>query len=207
MNTRDDDFNPRPGRIRHGNQGATRPKSFVGEVMRAAKKAGHRGQTFGSEAAAPPAFDLRPRTAGGAVPVASRSPQPACRRHGARSSANMARRFRSAPLSKHIAYLKRDGVTRDGADARMFDAASDDADAKAFAERCEEDRHHFRFTISPEDAAQLGDLRAFTRELMADVERDLGTGLDWVAVDHWNTDNPHVHVLVRGRADDGKDLD
>ena len=41
---------------------------------------------------------------------------------------------------------------------------------------------------------------------MADAERDLGTNLDWVAVDHWNTDNPHVHVLVRGRADDGKDL-
>jgi hypothetical protein len=41
---------------------------------------------------------------------------------------------------------------------------------------------------------------------MADAERDLGTRLDWVAVDHWNTDNPHIHVLVRGRADDGQDL-
>ena len=115
-------------------------------------------------------------------------------------------RFRSAPLSKHVAYLKREGVTRDGADARMFDATSDDADTKAFAERCEEDRHHFRFTVSPEDAGQMADLRAFTRELMADAERDLGTRLDWVAVDHWNTDNPHIHVLVRGRADDGQDL-
>src|SRR5271166_2162281 len=115
-------------------------------------------------------------------------------------------RFRSAPLSKHVAYLKREGVTRDGADARMFDAASDNADSKAFAERCEADRHHFRFTVSPENATQMADLRAFTRELIADAERDLGTRLDWVAVDHWNTDNPHIHVLVRGRADDGKDL-
>ena len=115
-------------------------------------------------------------------------------------------RFRSAPLSKHVAYLKREGVTRDGADARMFDAASDAADTKAFAERCEEDRHHFRFTVSPEDAVRMADLRAFTRELMAHAERDLGTRLDWVAVDHWNTDNPHIHVLVRGRAYDGQDL-
>jgi len=106
-------------------------------------------------------------------------------------------RFRSAPLSKHVAYLKRDGVTRDGADARMFDAASDDADTKAFAERCEEDRHHFRFTVFPEDAGQMADLRAFSRDLIKDGERDLGTTLDWVAVDHWNTDNPHVHVLTR----------
>ena len=204
MTTRDDDFNPRPGRIHHGNQGAKRPKSFVGEVMRAAKKAGHRGQTFKrSGGSAGRSTFGRGRRA--ALSLASRS--------SGRRVVVMARivrhrggRFRSAPLSKHVAYLKRDGVTRDGADARMFDAASDDADTKAFAERCEEDRHHFRFTVSPEDAGQLADLRAFTRELMKDAERDLGTGLDWVAVDHWNTDNPHVHVLVRGRADDGQDL-
>jgi len=115
-------------------------------------------------------------------------------------------KFRSAPLAKHVAYLKRDGITRDGADARMFDARSDAVDERAFAERCEEDRHHFRFIVSPEDAAEMTDLRAFARELMADAERDLGTTLDWVAVDHWNTDNPHIHVLVRGRADDGRDL-
>jgi type IV secretory pathway VirD2 relaxase len=116
------------------------------------------------------------------------------------------KRFRSAPLAKHVAYLKREGVTRDGGDARMFDAGSDDADMKAFAERCEEDRHHFRFMVSPEDAHEMADIRGFTRELMKGAERDLGTRLDWVAVDHWNTDNPHIHVLVRGRADDGQDL-
>ena len=204
MTSRDDDFNPRLGRIRRGNQGAKRPKSFVGEVMRAAKKAGHRGQTFKrSGGSAGRSTFGRGRRA--ALSLASRS--------SGRRVVVMARivrhrggRFQSAPLSKHVAYLKRDGVTRDGADALMFDATSDNADTKAFTERCEEDRHHFRFTVSPEDAGQLADLRAFTRELMKDAERDLGTGLDWVAVDHWNTDNPHLHVLVRGRADDGQDL-
>ena len=62
-------------------------------------------------------------------------------------------RFRSAPLSKHIAYLKREGVSRDGTEARMFNATSDDADPKVFAQPCEEDRHHFQFTVSPEDPA------------------------------------------------------
>ena len=52
----------------------------------------------------------------------------------------------------------------------------------------------------------MADLRTFARELMADAERDLGTKLDWIAVDHWNTDNPHIHILLRGRADDGRDL-
>jgi type IV secretory pathway VirD2 relaxase len=115
-------------------------------------------------------------------------------------------RFRSASLSKHLAYLKREDVTRDGAAARMFDATSDDADAKTFVAPCEEDRHHFGFVVSPEDAGQMADLRAFAWELMADAESDLGARLEWVAVDRWNTDNPHIHVLVRGRADDGADL-
>jgi type IV secretory pathway VirD2 relaxase len=40
-------------------------------------------------------------------------------------------RFRSAPLPKHLAYLKREGVTRDGADARTFDPTYDVADERA----------------------------------------------------------------------------
>jgi type IV secretory pathway VirD2 relaxase len=88
----------------------------------------------------------------------------------------------------------------------MFDAEHDDADHRAFAERCEGDRHHFRFIVSPQDAEQLADLSAFSRDLMAQAERDLGTTLDWVGIDHWNTDNPHIHVIVRGRSDDGRDL-
>ena len=204
MSTRDDDIHLRPGRIHHGNQGAKRPKSFVGEVMRAAKKAGHTGRTFARNGGTKgrSTFGRGRRTA---LSLSSRSPG---RRVVimTRIVRHQGKRFRSAPLAKHIAYLKREGVTRDGTDARMFDARSDEAETKAFAERCENDRHHFRFTVSPEDAAEMADLRTFTRELMADVERDLGTKLDWVAVDHWNTDNPHVHVLVRGRADDGRDL-
>lgn len=204
MTGRDEDFRVRPGGIRHGNAGARRPKSFVGEVMRAAKKAGHIGQSFGRSRAGA----SRSRFGRGRRAALSLSLQSTSRRvvTKARVVRHHGTRFRSAPLPKHIAYLKREGVTRDGADARMFDVASDAADERAFAERCEDDRHHFRFIISPEDAAQLEDLRTFTRELMADVERDLGTRLDWVATDHWNTDNPHIHVLIRGQADDGQDL-
>ncbi|MCG8445584.1 MAG: LysR family transcriptional regulator, partial [Hyphomicrobiales bacterium] len=61
-------------------------------------------------------------------------------------------RYRSAPLAKHIDYLKRDGVTRDGHDAAMFDWDGDAADERIFASACEDDRHHFRFIVSPEDA-------------------------------------------------------
>jgi type IV secretory pathway VirD2 relaxase len=203
MTTRDDDVRVRPRRINHGNRGAKRPQTFVGEVMRAAKRAGHVGDSFRSSQGRSRSRFGRGRRAAVSIQLRSNSRRVVMK---ARVVRHQGSRFRSAPLPKHINYLKREGVSRDGEDARMFDANSEVADERAFAERCKEDRHHFRFIVSPEDAAELENLRAFTRELLDDVERDLGTKLDWVAVDHWNTDNPHVHVLIRGRTDDGQDL-
>lgn len=121
--------------------------------------------------------------------------------------ARVVRRLRSpGALRAHVGYLQRDGVTRDGARGALFNAVGDEANGRAFTERCTDDRHHFRLIVSPDDAAELGNLRTFTRDLMDQASRDLGTRLDWVAIDHWNTEHPHIHILVRGRADDGSDL-
>ena len=86
-------------------------------------------------------------------------------------SAPPGRRFRSASLCKHIAYLKREGVTRNGADARMFDATSDAADTRAFTERCGEGGITSGSRCRPRNTGEMVDLRAFTRELMTDAER------------------------------------
>ncbi|EPS3283198.1 DUF3363 domain-containing protein, partial [Pseudomonas aeruginosa] len=109
-------------------------------------------------------------------------------------------------LAKHLRYIERDGAGRDGEPGRAYGPQTDHADLDAFKERCQDDRHHFRFIVSPEDGAELDDLRTYTRHLMNRMEADLGTRLDWVAVDHWNTDNPHTHLIVRGRDDTGRDL-
>lgn len=60
----------------------------------------------------------------------------------------------AAPLAAHIAYLKREGVTKDGEKARMFDAEGEAADESGFADRCRGDRHHFRFIVSPEEGSR-----------------------------------------------------
>lgn len=106
----------------------------------------------------------------------------------------------------HLRYIEREGVGRDGEPGQGYGPTTDEADLAAFEERGREDRHQFRFIVSPEDGAELGDLRTYTRHLMSRMEADLGTRLDWVAVDHWDTDSPHTHVVLRGKDDTGHDL-
>ena len=196
---RDDDLRIRIGRIRDRGT-ARRARPFIAQVLTATEKAGGlhrrsrrnaRSTTFGRGGAASIAAVRRLTDRARSVTVKARVV-----RHGQNR----------APLKDHLVYLRREGVTKESAAGRMFDAKRDNADHHAFADRCEGDRHHFRFIVSPEDAEQLSDLKAFTRESMAQAERDLGSKLDWIGVDHWNTDNPHIHVIVRGKADDGHDL-
>lgn len=106
----------------------------------------------------------------------------------------------------HLRYLQRDGTTREGERGTLYSAELDAADGKAFLERGSEDRHQFRFIVAPEDGAEYPDLKPLIRRLMTQAEKDLGTKLDWVAVDHFNTGHPHSHILVRGKDDQGKDL-
>ena len=117
------------------------------------------------------------------------------------------RQFVSAKsVDAHLRYLQRDGVTKDGAKGQVYSASRDVEDGFAFVERGREDRHQFRFIFSAEDGAELTNARDTTRELMKQMEADLGTRLDWIAVDHHNTGHPHTHIIVRGITDDGKTL-
>lgn len=106
----------------------------------------------------------------------------------------------------HLRYLQRDGVTREGSPGELYGPTNDNADGQAFVERCSGDRHQFRFIVSAEDGAEYPDLKPYVRRLMTQAEHDLGTKLDWVAVDHFNTDQPHTHIILRGVDDCGENL-
>ncbi|ABS69230.1 MAG: DUF3363 domain-containing protein [Rhizobiales bacterium] len=194
------EFRVRPGRIRSSRAQRSRP--FIAQALAAAQKAGGHVSRSGRISPGARSHFGRGRTAS---IVANRLLTGLSRivviktrvvRHTARAT----------PLSAHLSYLHREGVTRDGEKARLFGPGAEEGDGRAFAERCADDRHHFRFIVSPEDAADMADLRSFARDLVGQMETDLGTKLDWVGVDHWNTDNPHLHILVRGQTDDGQDL-
>ncbi|HEX7854654.1 MAG TPA: relaxase/mobilization nuclease RlxS [Sphingobium sp.] len=111
-----------------------------------------------------------------------------------------------ATARAHLRYIQRDGVTREGQPGELYSAEHDQADGKAFLERGEGDRHQFRFIVSTEDGAHYPDLKPYVRRLMGQVEQDLGTKLDWVAVDHYNTEHPHTHIMLRGVDDRGENL-
>jgi len=106
----------------------------------------------------------------------------------------------------HLRYIQRDGVTREGDPGQLYGPATDEADGGAFLERSAGDRHQFRFIVSAEDGAGYPNLKPYVRRLMSQAEHDLGTKLDWVAVDHFNTDNPHTHIMLRGVDDQGANL-
>lgn len=103
----------------------------------------------------------------------------------------------------HGRYLTRSGQ----GPSAFYDALAEQVDgARHAALWARKDRRHFRLILAPENGAALGELRNYTREVMRRAEAAMGTPLQWVAVDHWDTDNPHTHIILRGVRSDGRDL-
>ncbi|WP_293411528.1 DUF3363 domain-containing protein [Phenylobacterium sp.] len=114
---------------------------------------------------------------------------------------------RGAALARHVAYLGRSGAGVEGARPEFFDRDAEGLNAVERTGGWGADRHHFRFIISPEHGDRIDDLKGYVGEVMARVSADLGEpGLAWIGTCHFDTDQPHAHVLVRGKRDDGRDL-
>jgi type IV secretory pathway VirD2 relaxase len=200
--TDDSKFTPRLGRIRA--KGGKKAKRFLHQVLAATalaggvggkNKSGFTGARLGRGASMARVMASRDRLSG----------------YRTRRGIIKARIVRLsgkglANAHAHLRYVERDGTTRDGEPAQLYSRDSEEADGKAFLERGQGDRHQFRFIVSAEDGDQYDDLKPLTRSMMQQVEKDLGTRLDWVAVDHFNTGHPHSHIILRGVDDRGNDL-
>ena len=198
--SRDDRFRPRVGPPRA--RGDASSQRLVGRVVRAASRS---GKSLGYRAArARPGARLGRGYA--AARLAARALGPRSRRAIVKVRIVQHTQLRPAAIRENLDYIERDGVQADGSPGRLEASQQDEIDAESFARRIEPDRHHFKIIVSPEDGAQIGNLKSYTREFMEQVERDLGTRLEWVATDHWDTDNPHIHILLRGKDEAGEDL-
>lgn len=198
----EDDFEPRLGRLR--SRGGRAGRSYLQRVLHAQARAGggkpvgkgFNGSRIGRGAVAARMLGSRDRFA------TQRQ-----RRVIVKSRLILLNRPKSLDAARaHLRYIQRDGVTREGEPGRLYGAGRDKIDGRDFLDRQAGDRHQFRFIVSPEDGSEYEDLKPLTRRLMAQMEQDLGTKLDWVAVDHFNTGHPHTHIVVRGKTDQGRDL-
>lgn len=198
----DEEFTPRLGRQRQ--QGGKRARRYLGRVVGAAIRSAEKGSIRSRR------FDGS-RIGRGASMGRLLSSRDRFGGMRARRTVVKTRLVRigskGMPAARaHLRYIQRDGVTREGTPGELYSAERDTADGKAFLQRCDGDRHQFRFIVSAEDASEYPDLKPYIRRLMTQMEADLGTKLDWVAVDHFNTAHPHTHIMLRGVDDTGQNL-
>lgn len=201
----EDDFEPRLGRIGDKSR-KPRPRKFLSRVIAAANLA--RGGVSGRSPRSAFTGSRIGRGAGVGRVLSARDRYAAFRRRRVivktRAVKLGGKGFEGAKA--HLRYVERDGTTREGGRGQLYSADSDAVDRGAWLEPARDDRHQFRIIVSAEDGMEYDDLKPLTRRLMARVEEDLGTTLDWVAVDHYNTGHPHTHVIVRGKDARGRDL-
>lgn len=202
MSNRDDDqFRPRLGPPRAKQSNSPR---FISRVLKAASQSGpvqSRHVRLGASRSGPRYGRGRvaARMAGQSFGLRSRRVTVKVRHVKLRQVS-----ARSAAL--HLRYLERDGVSPTGDPGVAYGPSDDTVDTKAFQATCQGDRHQFRMIVSIEDGAEVQDLTTFTRSLMGQMEADLGTKLDWIAVDHWDTGHPHTHIVLRGKDHAKRDL-
>jgi hypothetical protein len=105
----------------------------------------------------------------------------------------------------HGCYLERESAS--GKELPGFDA---EGTSLPIAEALDgwqksDDPRIFKIIMSPENGDQLN-LETYARAVMDKVERDVAAPLEWVAVAHYNTDHPHVHVALRSVTKDDREL-
>src|SRR5713226_9655656 len=112
----------------------------------------------------------------------------------------------ASALSSHFKYLQyreRDPLLETREDRQVFDNEHDRVDRRTAHDQVmgaepAGDIYYHRMILSPSQEEPVEDLLQWTREVMADLEEQRGQDLDWYAAQHRNTDDPHVHVVLRG---------
>lgn len=104
----------------------------------------------------------------------------------------------------HGKYLAREGAQKVNEKGIGFNQTEDSLNIPQELDAWQKqgDELLWKVILSPEQGHKL-DLKEHTREVMQQVEKDLNTKIQYVACDHYNTDQPHVHIAMRGVREDG----
>ena len=107
----------------------------------------------------------------------------------------------------HGRYLARESATAGKSNEMGFNGARSGIDIARELERWQSsgDPLLWKVILSPEFGDRV-DLERLARDLVERMAVDLGTTLEWVAVAHYNTEHPHIHMVMRGITSDGQPL-
>jgi type IV secretory pathway VirD2 relaxase len=106
----------------------------------------------------------------------------------------------------HGIYIARESASgKQSASGFDADTSGTEIAARLGRWQAEGDERIWKVILSPEFGDRV-DLEQMTREVMKRSERQLDTALEWIAVTHFNTEHPHVHLVIRGRRDNGSPL-
>lgn len=101
--------------------------------------------------------------------------------------------------SAHGRYLQRKGAQKELEVGLGFNAERDDIPIAKLLNLWQQsgDERVWKFIISPEASDRI-DLKEHAIKFMEKLENDLGRKFDWVAIDHYNTAQFHLHFCIRG---------
>lgn len=196
-----DDFHPKLGRIRA--RPSAKNQRYLNKVIKTMRQASQRP---GSKSRSSFTGSRIGRGYSAGTVLTSQVRQPGRRRVIVKARFTSFKRGGLGSAKAHLRYIQRDGVTLEGEKGQLYGPDKDQMDGKTFLDRSQGDPHQFRIIVAAEDGSEFRDLKPFIRSLMTQAEKDLGTELNWVAVDHFNTGHPHTHIVIRGRDDKGDDL-
>jgi hypothetical protein len=108
----------------------------------------------------------------------------------------------------HGRYLSRESATHRTAQRQAgFDESQQKLDVAHQLDEWQQagDPRLWKIIVSPEFGEKL-DLQQLARGVMAGVEKEVGAGVEWIAVAHYNTGHPHAHIAMRGIDRQGREI-
>jgi type IV secretory pathway VirD2 relaxase len=105
----------------------------------------------------------------------------------------------------HGRYVARESATQEG-DPRAvgFSTSQEGIDIATRLDDWQKasDARMWKLIVSPEFGDRV-DLKRLTRDLVSELQADLAMPLEWIAVAHYNTEHPNVHIALRGVGAEG----
>lgn len=100
---------------------------------------------------------------------------------------------------KNLEYIQKEGKSIDGDKPLLYGSENSEEEYKKNITD-----KNWRIILSPQ--SNKVDLNVLTDEFIKKLEEETGYKFTWIAANHYDTDNPHTHILINGTDKNGRDV-